>query len=145
LKTAKENADSWTLSKRINDIWPQVCTLFEALISKTRIISASDFGGAHAPPFCAVQRLNGVFHKRSNDWLSVFRGFLRFLKGSKTTPIRRTEKPKPADFQRVLCVILGLEMELNLLKCVTSKRFLWCVYYRFNCLILHCLFEVIWM
>ena len=44
--------------------------------------------------FNTFQRLNGVFYRRSNDWLSVFRGFLWFLEGSKTSPIRRTEKNK---------------------------------------------------
>ena len=33
-------------------------------------------------------------------------------------------KTKPAELQRVLCVNLGPEMKLNLLKFVTSKRFL---------------------
>lgn len=44
--------------------------------------------------FNTFQRLIGVFHRHTNDWLSVFRGFLRFLKGSKTSPIRRTPVAK---------------------------------------------------
>ena len=51
------------------------------------------FGGATLPIFVsfnAFQHLIGVFHGHTHDWLSVFRGFLRFLEGSKTSPIRRT-------------------------------------------------------
>ena len=37
---------------------PKDYALYEALISKTRIILTSDFfGGAYAPPFCAIGRL----------------------------------------------------------------------------------------
>jgi len=44
----------------------------------------------HFVSFNAFQHLIGIFYRRSNDWLSVFRGFLMFLEGSKTAPIRRT-------------------------------------------------------
>ena len=61
--------------------------------------SQLDFLGERTLPrfvsFNTFQHLIGIFYTRSNDWLSVFRGFLRFLEGSKTTPIRRTIKQNP--------------------------------------------------
>ena len=48
--------------------------------------------------------------------------FLKVLEGANVTPIRRTEKPKPAEIQRVLCVYLGPEIELKLLS-ITSKNY----------------------
>lgn len=51
----------------------------------------------HFVSFNAFRHLIGVFFSRPNDWLSVFRGFLRFLRGSKTSPIRRTGNQKPAE------------------------------------------------
>ena len=63
--------------------------------SLEQALKRCDFRGVRAlplfAPFNAFQRLNGIFYRRSNDWLSVFRGFLRFLEGSKTSPIRRTK------------------------------------------------------
>jgi len=63
--------------------------------SLEQALKRCDFGERALPlfaPFNAFQHLIGIFYRCSNDWLSVFRGFLRFLEGSKTSPIRRTRK-----------------------------------------------------
>ena len=75
-----------------------------------------DFGGRALhlfAPFNTFQHLIGIFYRRSNDWLSVFRGFLRFLEGSKTSPIRRTGKQNPLEFSGFYALVLGLEMRLS--------------------------------
>ena len=65
-------------------------------------------------PSNTFQHLIAIFYRRSNDWLTVFRGFLRFLEGSKTSPIRRTGEQKPAEFQRVLSVFMeGVVLNLR--------------------------------
>ena len=69
--------------------------------SLEQALKRCDFGVRTLPRFVSFitfQHLIGIFYRRSNDWLSVFRGFLRFLEGSKTTPIRRIEKQNPLEF-----------------------------------------------
>ena len=95
--------------------------------SLEQALKRCDFGGACAPPFCAVGRLSAPFNASSACWKGlsirrreVFKGFGR----REPESYQAHRKTKPAEFQRVLYVNLGPEMKLNLLKCVTSKRFL---------------------
>jgi len=74
-------------------------------------------GGACALPFCAVGRLSAPFNASSDCWKmlsigrrEVFKGFGR----RKLDSYQAHRKTKPTENQRVLCVILGPEMELNL-------------------------------
>ena len=78
--------------------------------SLEQALKRCDFGGACAPPFCAVGRLSAPFNASSACWkmLAIRLGrFLKVLGGASLSPIRHTENQKPAEFQRVLYVNFG--------------------------------------
>ena len=84
--------------------------------SLEQALKRCDFGGACAPPFCAVGRLSAPFNASLACWKllsirrrEVFKGF----GGANMTPIRRTGNQKPAEIQRVLCVNIGTERILK--------------------------------
>ena len=86
--------------------------------SLEQALKRCDFGGACAPPFCAVQRLFEPFNALSAYWKGlsirrreVFKGY----RGREFDSYQAHRKTKPAEFQWVLCVNIGPEMRLNLL------------------------------
>ena len=84
--------------------------------SLEQALKRCDFGGAYAPPFCAVGRLSAPFNASSDCWKmlsirrrEVFKGFGR----REPESYQAHRNTKPAEIQRVLCVNIGPEMKLN--------------------------------
>ena len=78
--------------------------------SLEQALKRCDFGGACAPPFCAVGRLSAPFNALSDYWKTlsirrreVFKGF----GWRESEPYLAHRKTKPAEIQRVLSAFMG--------------------------------------
>ena len=63
--------------------------------SLEQALKKCDFGGAYAPPFCAVGRLSAPLNASSACWKTLSirrREFFKVLGGTNMSPIRRTKK-----------------------------------------------------
>ena len=94
--------------------------------SLEQALKRCDFGGACAPPFCAVGRLSAPFNALSDYWktLSIRRRevFKGFGKREPESYQAHKDNKKTAEIRRVLCVDLGRKYMLNSLRLVPCSK-----------------------